>query len=148
VLQQGGYRLFLPDRLLDNGRVLRDRAVRVDATAELRLPGQRHVFAIGDIAGTPQAKQAAAAHAHAAVVAANIRTLLGGGDALTAYRPGPPGLVLPLDPRGGATYAPGWRSYLDADTVAQITHRATGDSERLLRLDILDAETTSRLKGA
>lgn len=119
----------------------------LEVTAELRLPGQRHVFAIGDITAIPEAKQASAAFQHAAVVAANIRTLLDAGDALTTYRPNPPGIILPLGPKGGASYAPGWENYLDADTVTQIRQHSTGENETLLHRDILDAETTSQLKG-
>ncbi len=116
---------------------------RLAVTADLRLPGQPRVFAIGDVTATREAKQASAAMAHAEVVAANIRALLG-GEATTPYEPGPPGIVLPLGPGGGATYAPGWQTYVDADTAAQIARRAAGP---LLAMDILDAETTAQLKG-
>lgn len=46
----------------------------LEVTDELRLPGQRNVFALGDITAIPEAKQAGAAARHAAVVTANIRT--------------------------------------------------------------------------
>jgi NADH dehydrogenase FAD-containing subunit len=94
----------------------------VRVTDQLRLPGHDHVFAIGDITAIPEAKMAKAAGQHAEVAATNIRTLIQGGEDLLAYRPGPPGISLPLGPKGGASYAPG-----------------TG---------VLGAETTSRLKGA
>lgn len=116
----------------------------LEVTGELRLPGQERVFAIGDITAIPEAKQAGAATAHAGVVAANIRTLLRGGSQLTVYQPGPPGIVLPLGPKGGASYVPGWESHVDAETASEI--RARGD--RLVNLDILGAEMTSQFKGA
>jgi NADH dehydrogenase FAD-containing subunit len=78
----------------------------VDVTAELSLPGADHVFAIGDITAIPEAKMAKAAGQHAEVVATNIRTLIQGGGELISYQPGPPGISLPLGPRGGASYAP------------------------------------------
>jgi NADH dehydrogenase FAD-containing subunit len=119
----------------------------LEVTDELRLPGQRNVFALGDITAIPEPKQAAAAASHAAVITANIRTLLDGGDTLDVYRPTPLGIILPLGPKGGASFAPGWENYLDTESVTQIRQRAEGESEALLRLDILDAETTSYLKG-
>jgi NADH dehydrogenase FAD-containing subunit len=94
----------------------------VEVTAELRLLGQANVFAIGDMTALPEAKMAKAAALQAEVVATNIRTLIEGGEALITYQPGPPGISLPLGPRGGASYAHG--------------------------MGTLDAETTSRLKGA
>lgn len=121
---------------------------QVEVTPELRLPGQRHVFALGDMTAIPEPKQASAATAHADVVVANIRTLLEHGTRLTGYEPGPPGIVLPLGPAGGATHASGWDSHLAADTVVQIRAAATGRSAELLRHDVLDAATTSMIKGA
>jgi NADH dehydrogenase FAD-containing subunit len=94
----------------------------LEVTAHLRLPGQDRVFAIGDITAIPEAKMAKAAGEHAQVAATNIRTLIQGGHELVGYRAAEPGISLPLGPTGGATYSAG-----------------TG---------ILDAETTSRIKGA
>jgi len=94
----------------------------VEVTPELRMPGQDRVFAIGDLTALPEAKMAKAAGDHAAVVAANIRTLVEGGTELAAYEPAPPGISLPLGPGGGASYAPS--------------------------MGVLGAEQTSRLKGA
>ncbi|WP_028923550.1 FAD-dependent oxidoreductase [Pseudonocardia acaciae] len=95
---------------------------QVEVTAELRLPGQDRVFAIGDLTALPEAKMAKAAGEHAEVVAGNIRTLISGGDRLAGYRPGGPAISLPLGPAGGASYAPG--------------------------VGLLGAEDTARLKGA
>lgn len=95
---------------------------QVDVTAHLRLPGQEHVFAVGDMTALPEAKMAKAAGQHAEVVATNIRTLIRGGTELITYQPAPPGISLPLGPGGGASYTPD--------------------------MGLLDAEMTSRLKGA
>ncbi|HWE89864.1 MAG TPA: FAD-dependent oxidoreductase [Pseudonocardiaceae bacterium] len=95
---------------------------QIAVTDELRLPGQERVFAIGDVTAIPETKLAKAAGEHAEVVATNIRTLIEGGDELATYRPGPPGIALPLGPTGGASYR--------AD------------------LGVLGPEQTSRLKGA
>lgn len=94
----------------------------VAVTDELRVAGQERVFAIGDVTGTPEGKTAKAASAHADVVAANIRTLLAGGDQLTTYEIPKPAIVLPLGPTGGAGYAE--------------------------EVGLLGAEDTSKLKGA
>lgn len=64
---------------------------------------------------------AKAAGAHAAVVAANIRTLIEGGGELATYTAPAPGISLPLGPGGGASYAAG--------------------------VGVLGAEQTARLKG-
>jgi NADH dehydrogenase FAD-containing subunit len=95
---------------------------QVEVTAELRLPGQERVFAIGDVTAIPETKLARAAGEHAQVVATNIRTLIEGGGELASYQPAPPGISLPLGPTGGASY----RS----------------------DVGVLGAEQTSRLKGA
>ncbi|MEO3764060.1 FAD-dependent oxidoreductase [Streptomyces sp. B8F3] len=121
---------------------------RLAVTSDLRLPGLPRVFALGDIIATPEAKQASAAIDHAGVIAANIRTLIDGGGTLTAYRPGPPGIVLPLGPTGGATYAPGWEEHVGPEIAAHVRKRAVDKGYDLIHADILDAETTAELKGA
>lgn len=94
----------------------------VEVTAELRLPGHEHVFAIGDMTALPEAKLAKAAGEHAEVVASNIRTLIQGGGELATYEPAAAGISLPLGPTGGASYAP--------------------------EVGVVGAETTSRIKRA
>ncbi|MGH3546882.1 MAG: FAD-dependent oxidoreductase [Pseudonocardiaceae bacterium] len=79
----------------------------LEVTPELRLPGQEHVFAIGDLTAIPETKMAKAAKEHAAVVATNLRTLIDGGTQLVTYQPSPAGIALPLGPHGGASYLPG-----------------------------------------
>jgi NADH dehydrogenase FAD-containing subunit len=93
----------------------------LEVTPQLRLPGQDTVFAIGDLTAIAEPKMAKAAGLHAAVVAANIQALMRGDRELATYRPGPPGLSLPLGPAGGASYS--------------------------AEMGMLDAATTARLKG-
>jgi NADH dehydrogenase FAD-containing subunit len=73
---------------------------------DLRVAGHDTVFAIGDLTALPELKLARAAHQHADVVAANIRTLIEGGDELATYEPAADAIVLPLGPTGGASYTP------------------------------------------
>jgi NADH dehydrogenase FAD-containing subunit len=79
---------------------------RLAVTGDLRLPGHETVFAIGDLAATPEMKMARLAQKHAEVVAANIRRLIEGRAEPVTYRPEPDAIVLPLGPNGGVTYAP------------------------------------------
>jgi NADH dehydrogenase FAD-containing subunit len=78
----------------------------VEVTPELRVRGTGNVFAVGDLTALPELKMARLAGMHAEVVAANLRTLIGGGAELSTYEPQPAAIVLPLGPRGGVTYAP------------------------------------------
>jgi apoptosis-inducing factor 2 len=78
----------------------------VAVTPSLRLPGSASVFAIGDVTALPEMKQARAAQKHAEVAAANIRSLIAGGDVVATYEPAPDAIVLPLGPKGGVSYAP------------------------------------------
>ena len=108
------------DYLAGEPALARRRNGHVDVTAELRLPGQDRVFAIGDVTAVPEAKKAAAAGCHAEVVAHNIRTLIHGGGARTTYQPASPSLALPLGPRWGVSYSPDM-GLLGAETTSQIT---------------------------
>ena len=60
-----------------------DGTIRVDE--HLRVVGHPGVWAIGDITDVRETKRADAARAHARVVAANIRSLIGGGSADAVY---------------------------------------------------------------
>ena len=91
----------------------------VAVTAELRLPGHERVFAVGDVTAIPEAKRAAAANQHAAIVADNIKALLAGQRELRSYQPPAPGIVLPLGPDGGAGYRADV-GLLDAAKTAQL----------------------------
>ena len=78
-----------------------DGTIRVDD--RLRVVDHPGVWAIGDITDVRETKRADAARAHARVVAANIRSLIGGGSADAVYAPRPEHVVLPLGPDGGAS---------------------------------------------
>lgn len=90
---------------------------RVHVGDDLRLPGQRHVFAIGDLTTIPEPKMASAAMRHAEVVASNIRAMISGEHSMTTYQPSPPGIVIPLGPSGGATYRVGLGVLNGAETA-------------------------------
>jgi len=77
----------------------------VAVTPELRIPGEETMFAIGDLAATPELKMARVAKNHAEAVAANITALIE-GKPLTPYEPMSDAIVLPLGPKAGVTYAP------------------------------------------
>lgn len=108
---------------------------RVDVTAELRLPGQERVFALGDITALPEAKMAKFAGDHAEVVVANIRALLESEGELKTYTPAGAMIALPLGPNGGATYADGM-GMLDAATTSEIkgSHMMVANYEELFGL--------------
>lgn len=107
------------DYLAGDLALARRRNGHVDVTAELRLPDQDRVFALGDLTAVPEDKKAAAAGHHAEVVACNIRTLIHGGGALSTYQPASPALALPLGPRRGVSYSPDM-GLLGAETTSQI----------------------------
>ena len=79
---------------------------RIAVTPQLRVRGTATVFAVGDVTAVPERKMARNAQLHAEVVAANIRSLIGGRAAEAAHEPQPDMIVLPLGPKGGVTYAP------------------------------------------
>ncbi|HEX6448060.1 MAG TPA: FAD-dependent oxidoreductase [Trebonia sp.] len=94
----------------------------VAVTPSLRLPGYATVFAVGDVTALPEMKQARAAQKHAEVAAANIRSLIAGGDVVAAYEPAADAIVLPLGPKGGVTYAHE-AGVLGADATADLKSR-------------------------
>lgn len=110
------------DYLADELAAARQPNGRLDVTPDLRLAGADRVFALGDITAISEAKKAAAASAHAEVVAANIRTLLEAGSSadLATYQPDEPGIVVPLGPSAGASYARKHGGLLDAATTSQL----------------------------
>ncbi|MER5491754.1 FAD-dependent oxidoreductase [Streptomyces sp. NPDC002490] len=91
---------------------------QIEVTPTLQVKGQRTVFALGDITDVAEPKRAGAAVRHAEVIAENITSLIGGGTELTSYAPGPPLLLLPLGPTGGAAEMPGGE-LLGPETTAQ-----------------------------
>lgn len=78
-----------------------DGTIRVDD--HLRVVDHPGVWAIGDITDVRETKRADAARAHAAVVAANIRSVIAGEAPTAVYQPQPELVVLPLGPDGGAS---------------------------------------------
>ncbi len=95
-------------------------------TPHLQLVGHPTVWAVGDVTDVPENKRATAARAHAEVVAANIRSVIEGGEPTATYHAAAELFVLPLGPEGGAS------QLVDADG----TRRVLGPVE------------TSRIKGA
>lgn len=92
----------------------------VRVSPELRLPGSETIFALGDVTAVPEPKLAAAAGAHAEVVAANIRSLIAGDGTLRTYEGRPPGIALPLGPTGGASYLASMGGLLDSATTSEL----------------------------
>jgi len=95
-------------------------------TPHLQLVGHPTVWAVGDVTDVAENKRATAARAHAAVVAANIRSIIEGDEPRATYQAAAELFVLPLGPLGGAS------QIVDADG----TRRVLGPVE------------TSRIKGA
>ncbi len=105
---------FLAGALAD----VRGQNGQVAVTDTLQVKGQDTVFALGDITDVAESKRAGAAMRHADVVAGNIKALIAGEGELSTYQPGPPAILLPLGPGGGASQLPG-RGVLGADVTAQ-----------------------------
>jgi apoptosis-inducing factor 2 len=94
----------------------------IEVMPDLRVKGQKRVFAIGDVA-TIDAKMAGRAHKQAEVAAANIRALIDGQSTLTDYVPFPPVILVPFGPEGGASQLPGSDGIAGADVTANIKGR-------------------------
>jgi NADH dehydrogenase FAD-containing subunit len=75
--------------------------VRVDP--QLRVIGEKRVFALGDVSDADR-DMAGIARAQAEVVAANIRALITGTGELGRYVTHPPMIAIPLGPEGGAGF--------------------------------------------
>ncbi len=99
----------------------RDADGYLAVTPELRVAGTDTVYALGDIAAIDMNK-AGVAGRQAAVVAANIRAAIEGGEGAT-HTPGPPSIILPLGPAGGAGQAPGREDLLTPEYVADVKGR-------------------------
>lgn len=92
-------------------------------TPHLNLVGQERVWAVGDITDIRESKRATAAHAHAAVVAHNIRDVIAGSAPSATYTPAAELIVLPLGPTGGASQVAGpdgTRTILGAAATSEI----------------------------
>lgn len=100
----------LADARQENGQVA--------VTDTLQVKGQSNVFSLGDITDVAEQKRASAAMLHSEVVAANIKALITGEGELTTYQPGPPAILLPLGPGGGASQLPG-QGVVGAEVTSQ-----------------------------
>jgi NADH dehydrogenase FAD-containing subunit len=94
----------------------------VEVTPYLQVPGQDHVFALGDVAAADH-KMAGAASRQAQVVAGNIRALISGDGELAAHDPPPPGIIVPIGPQGGSGQRPGSDDLVAAELVAELKGR-------------------------
>jgi apoptosis-inducing factor 2 len=92
--------------------------VRVDE--QLRVVGETHVFAIGDLADADR-DMAGVASRQAGVVAANIRAHITGEGELASWETLPPLIAIPLGPEGGAGFL--GDGVADAATIAEIKGR-------------------------
>jgi NADH dehydrogenase FAD-containing subunit len=109
-----------------DGGTLHDRRdergyLRVDE--HLRVLGETHTFALGDLANADR-DMAGIANAQARVVAANIRALITATGELTSYQTFPPMIAIPLGPEGGAGLL--GNGIADATTIAHLKGRHMG----------------------
>jgi NADH dehydrogenase FAD-containing subunit len=100
----------------------RDSRGNIAVGPDLRVGGQERVFAIGDIIDL-DGKMAGRARAQGDTVVENIRALIAGETALTAYEPMPPALFVPLGPTGGAGQLPGAEEISGPEVVAELKGR-------------------------
>ncbi|KAF9245795.1 FAD/NAD(P)-binding domain-containing protein [Melanogaster broomeanus] len=70
----------------------------------LQLLNHPHIFAAGDVIDWVEQKQAAKTKGHAAIVAANVMSLLGGREASQVYRGSPELIVVTNGRNGGMAY--------------------------------------------
>jgi apoptosis-inducing factor 2 len=90
----------------------------VEVTPELRVAGQKTVFALGDVS-TIDRKMAARAARQAEIIIANVRALIE-GTALQTYEPLPPVILIPLGPDGGAAQLPSQADIAGAAVAAEL----------------------------
>jgi NADH dehydrogenase FAD-containing subunit len=105
----------LSDRRDDRGYI------RVDE--QLRVTGEKNVFAVGDVADADR-DMAGIAGKQAGVVAANIRALITGEGELTSWETMPPLIAIPLGPEGGAGFM--GDGVADAATISELKGRTMG----------------------
>jgi NADH dehydrogenase FAD-containing subunit len=92
--------------------------VRVDE--HLRVVGETHVFAVGDINDADR-DMAGIASRQAGLVAGNIRALINGKGDLSSWENLPPVIAIPLGPEGGAGFI--GDGVADAATIAELKGR-------------------------
>ena len=95
--------------------------IRVDEY--LRVAGQEHVYAIGDISDADR-NMAGMAGFQAELLAANLRARITGEGEQTAYAAWPAIIAVPLGPEGGAGVLPGHDGIAGPDVVAEVKGRA------------------------
>jgi NADH dehydrogenase FAD-containing subunit len=84
-----------------------DERNQVKVNRHLQVPGYEHIFAVGDIANTREAKLITTTSAHAKIVAVNIAHLAAGDQNLVDYQPKSAAtIVVPLGTTGGAVQLP------------------------------------------
>jgi NADH dehydrogenase FAD-containing subunit len=101
----------------------RDKRGYVRVDKHLRIAGETHTFALGDLTDADR-DMAGIANAQARVVAANIRALITGTGELTTYKTFPPIIAIPLGPEGGAGLL--GDGIADAATIADLKGRHMG----------------------
>ncbi|MGH8878625.1 MAG: NAD(P)/FAD-dependent oxidoreductase [Stackebrandtia sp.] len=90
---------------------------KITVNDDLRLPAQRNVFAAGDVGASGGMDTVVVAVEEATLVAEQITRLINGDPDLGRYRPTQPAFLIPLGPKGGASYTPE-DGFLDAGTTA------------------------------
>jgi NADH dehydrogenase FAD-containing subunit len=100
----------------------RDQGGYLRVSPQLQVVGFERVYALGDIADV-DVNKAAVASRQAQVVAANIQAQLSGADERTTYTPGPPVIILPLGPTGGAGQLPNHDDIITAEQISTIKGR-------------------------
>ena len=110
------------DYLADDLATARTSRGYLEVTPQLQVQGFDHVYALGDIANI-DINRAGVAARQAPVVAANIKAQISGSEERAAYAPGPPVILLPLGPAGGASQLPGQEDIATAELTSQIKGR-------------------------
>jgi NADH dehydrogenase FAD-containing subunit len=85
-----------------------NEAGRITVDAQLRVKGLNNVFAVGDINDVPENKMAVHVLGQIKIAEANIRAVLEGRDATSAYKPqtGNPMMLLALGRKAGVAHVP------------------------------------------
>ena len=106
----------------DEFAAARTRDGYLTVTPQLQVVGFDRIYALGDIAAI-DANKAGVAGRQATVVAGNIRAQLAGTGERTVYSPGPPVMILPLGPSGGAGQLPNRDDIATAEVISEIKGR-------------------------
>lgn len=93
----------------------------VEVTPQLHVPGERTVYAVGDVSAADY-NTAGRAGRQAGIVATNIQAHRN-GDPLVDYEPMPPVIVIPFGPSGGASQLPGQDTIAGAEATAELKGR-------------------------